>query len=76
MDNSREMARLLRKAQDLHQETTRPSFWIVTGVFHDEEVLEPPGGQATFQPWIVIGVEGKRPADSLGKPEGKLSYMS
>ena len=72
MDNSRELARLLRKAQDLHLATTRPPLWLVTGVFEGEETPRPPGGVAVFEPWIVIRVDGKRPADDTGKPIGKL----
>ena len=62
MDNSRELAKLLRKAQDLHLASTRPPLWCVTGVFRGEEVPEPPNGMATFTPWIVIHVDAERPA--------------
>ena len=54
MDNSRELARLLRKAQQVHLEKTRPPLWIATGVFRGEEVPEPPDGVETFKPWIVV----------------------
>ena len=72
MDNSRELARLLRKAQELHFAKTQPPLWLVTGVFEGEETPPPPDGVAVFEPCIVIRVEGKRPADDTGKPEGKL----
>ena len=75
MDNSRELARLLRKAQDLHLAKTQPPMWFVTGVFEGEEVPEPPAGFATYEPWIDIRVDGKRQADDTGKPEGKLCPM-
>ena len=76
MDNTRELARLLRKAQDLHLATTRPPLWLVTGVFEGEEAPPPPEGVAVFEPWIVIHVDGKRPADDTGKPEGKLCPLN
>ena len=76
MDNSRELARLLRKAQDLHLAKTQPPMWFVTGVFEGEEVPEPPAGVATYEPWIVIRVDGKRPADDTRKPEGRLCPLS
>lgn len=76
MDNSRELARLLRKAQDLHLATTRPPLWLVTGVFRGEAVPEPPDGVATFKPWIVIHVDGERPVDDKGKPVGKLCHLT
>ncbi len=76
MDNSRELARLLRKAQDLHLAKTQPPLWLVTGVFEGEETPRPPCGVAVFEPWIVIRVEGPRPANDTGKPEGKLCSLS
>ena len=57
MDNSRELARLLRKAQDIHLAKTQPPLWLVTGVFEGEQVPEPPDGVATYEPWIVIHIE-------------------
>ena len=75
MDNSRELARLLRKAQDIHLAKTQPPLWLVTGVFEGEQVPEPPAGIATYKPWIVIHVNGKRPAGDTGKPEGRLCSM-
>lgn len=76
MDNTRELSRLLRRAQDLHLATTRPPLWFVEGVFKGEEVPEPPSGIATFQPWIVIHVDADRPANDNGKPIGKLCPLS
>ena len=76
MDNSRELARLLRKAQDLHFAKIRPPLWLVTGVFEGEEVPEPPDGVETFQPWIVVRVDGDRPANDTGQPIGKLCPLS
>lgn len=76
MDNSRELARLLRKAQDLHLATTRPPLWFVSGVFLGEAVPEPPDDVATFKPWIVIRVDGERPAEDPGKPIGKLCPLA
>ena len=76
MDNSRELARLLRKAQQVHLEKTRPPMWLATGVFRREEVPEPPDGVETFEPWIIVRVDGKRPADDNGKPVGKLCPLS
>ena len=72
MDNSRELARLLRKAQQVHLEKTRPSLWITTGAFRGEEVPEPPDGVETYRPWIVVHVDAERPADDTGQPIGKL----
>ena len=72
MDNSRELSRLLRKAQQVHLAKTQPPLWLVTGVFEGEEVPEPPVGVATYKPWIIIHVDGKRPADDTSKPIGKL----
>ena len=76
MDNSRELARLLRKAQDLHLAKTRPPVWFVTGVFEGEEVPQPSDGVDTFKPWVIIHVDGKRPADDKGIPKGKLCPLS
>ena len=76
MDYSRELARLLRKAQQVHLEKTRPPMWLATGVFRREEVPEPPDGVETFEPWIIVRVDGKRPADDKGKPVGKLCPLS
>ena len=76
MDNSRELARLLRKAQELHFAKTQPPLWLVTGVFEGEETPPPLDGVAVFEPWIVIHVDGKRPANDTGKPEGKLCPLS
>ena len=76
MDNSRELARLLRKAQDIHLAKTQPPLWLVTGVFEGEQVPEPPDGVATSEPWIVIHVDGKRPAGDTGNPIGKLCPLS
>ena len=75
MDHSREISRLLRKAQQVHLEKTRPPIWFVEGVFNGEEVPEPPAGIATFQPWIVINVDAYRPASDNGKPIGKLCQL-
>ena len=72
MDNSRELARLLRKAQQVHLEKTRPPLWFVEGVFNGEKVPEPPAGIATFRPWIVIHIDADRPANDNGEPIGKL----
>ena len=72
MDHSREISRLLRKAQQVHLEKTRPPLWLVSAVFHGEEVPEPPDGVETFKPWIVIHVEGERQGDDTRKPVGIL----
>ena len=76
MDNSRELARLLRKAQELHFAKTQPPLWLVIGVFEGEETPPPPDGVAVFEPCIVIHVDGKRPAGDTGKPEGKLCPLA
>ena len=75
MDNSRELARLLCKAQQVHLEKTRPPLWITTGVFRGEEVPEPPDGVETFKPWIIVRVDAERPATDKGKPVAKLCPM-
>ena len=50
MDHTRELARILRKTQDLHLATTRPPLWFVEGVFNGEEVPEPPAGICSVDP--------------------------
>ena len=72
MDNSRELARLLRKAQDLYLVKTRPPIWMVTNKYEDEETPSPPVGLAVFKPWLVLSCEGKRPEGDNGNPIGKL----
>ena len=63
---------MLQRAQQIRLERSRPPLWFVTGVFRGEGVPEPPEGVETFQPWIVVRVDGDRPADDEGTPEGKL----
>ena len=76
MDNSRELARLLRKAQQVHLAVTAPPFWIVTNKYEGEETPLPPDGVATFKPWLVFSCEGKRPEGDAGQPEGRLCPLS
>ena len=63
---------MLQRAQQIRLARSRPPLWCVTGVFRDEEVPEPPDGVKTFEPWIVIYVDGERPVDDTGQPIGKL----
>lgn len=76
MDQSRELQRMLQRAQQIRLARSRPPLWLVTGVFRAEEVPEPPDGVETFQPWIVVHVDGERPADDTGKPVGNLYPLS
>ena len=76
MDNSRELARLLRKAQQVHLAVTAPPMWIVTNRYKGEETPLPPDGVAVFEPWLVFSCEGERPEGDTGKPEGKLCPLS
>ena len=76
MDNLRELARLLRKAQDLHFAKTRPRIWMVTNKSQGEDPPLPLGGVEVFEPWLVFGCIGKRPERDAGKPEGKLCPLS
>jgi len=66
---------MLQRAQQIRLARSRPPFWLVTGVFRGEEVPEPPDGVKTFEPWIVIYVDGERPVDDKASPEGKLCSM-
>ncbi|WP_188021990.1 hypothetical protein [Synechococcus sp. RS9907] len=63
---------MLQRAQQIRLARSRPPLWFVTGVFRGEEVPKPPEGVETFQPWIVVRIDGERPADDKGTPEGKL----
>ena len=76
MDHSRELQRMLQRAQQIRLARSRPPFWLVTGVFRGEEVPEPLDGVETFQPWIIVHVDGERPADDKGKPVGQLCPLS
>ena len=76
MDHSRELQRMLQRAQQIRLARSRPPLWLVTGVFRGEEVPQPPDGLGTFQPWIVVHVDGERPADDTGKPVGNLYPLS
>ena len=75
VDNSRELARLLRKAQQVHLEKTRPPIWMVTNKYQGEETLSPPDGVPVFEPWLVFSCEGERPEGDSGKPIGNLCPM-
>lgn len=72
MDNSKELARLLRKAQNIRLAKTQPPLWIAYR-FEDEEIPQPPDGIELFMPTMCITIEGSRPADNKGKPYGQLS---
>ena len=76
MDHSRELQRMLQRAQQIRLARSRPPLWLVTGVFRGEEVPEPPDGVETFQPWIVVHVDGERPADDTDNPVGNLCPLS
>ena len=72
MDHSGELQRMLQRAQQIRLARSRPPLWLVTGVFRGEEVPEPPDGVETFQPWIIVRVDGDRSANDTGQPIGKL----
>ena len=76
MDNSRELARLLRKAREVHLAKTAPPIWMVTNKYEGEETPSPPDGVAVFTPWLVFSCEGERPEGDTGKPIGKLCPLS
>ena len=76
MDNSRELARLLRKAQQVHLEKTRPPIWMVTNKYEGEVTPSPPDGVAVFEPWLVFSYEGERPEGDTGQPIGQLCPLS
>ena len=67
---------MLQRAQKIRLARSRPPLWLVTRVFRGKEVPEPPDGVESFQPWIVVHVDGERPADDTGKPVGNLYPLS
>ena len=71
MDNSRELARLLKRAQQIKLTATRPPIWIACR-YEDEDTPHPPDGVETFTPWIVVTTEGARSADDPGRAHGHL----
>ena len=52
MVNSRELAKLLCKAQDLHSAETQPQLWMLTEKYEGEETPKPPYGVAVFTPGL------------------------
>ena len=71
VDNSKELARLLQRAEKLRVNITRPPFWVGYR-YSDELVPEPPSGQDTFKPHVIITVDGSRLASDKGIPSGYL----
>ena len=63
---------MLQRAQQIRLARSMPPMWVATGIFRGEEVPEPPDGVETFKPWIIVGVDGDRPANDIGPPIGKL----
>ena len=71
MDHSRELARLLKRAQQIKLAATRPPIWIAYR-HEGEDIPQPPEGVETFTPWIVITTDGPRSADDPGRAHGCL----
>ena len=75
MDHSRELARMLKRAQQIKLSATRPPIWIAYR-YEGEEIPEPPDGVETFTPWIIVTIEGEREAGYLNRAHGRLCPQS
>lgn len=69
MDHSRELARLLQRAEKLRLDVTRPPVWVGYR-YSDEPVPAPPSGQDTFKTHIIITVDGSRPDNDPNRAYG------
>ena len=75
MDHSRELPRLLKRAQQIKLSATRPPIWIVYR-HEGEDIPLPPDGIETFTPWIVVTIEGESETDYLNMAHGRLCPQS